>query len=199
MNIKCACDELLDVSKIQPNPKNPNKHSDEQIKRLAKIIEYQGQRSPIVISKRSGFVVVGHGRLEAMKLLGWEKVGVNYQEFDSEAQEYAHMTADNAIAEWASLDLKQINEDFLDFGPDFDVDMMGLKEFEIEPLEGSFPDLAGSDPDCQQVTFILSNEQRDILNEALKKAKKEEDCEDEINENKNGNALGAILRRYVYG
>lgn len=135
MKIQCSYSELLEVHKIIPHPKNPNTHSKEQIERLAKIIDYQGQRSPVVISKLSGFVVVGHGRFEAMKKLGWEKVAVDYQDFENEAAEYSHMTADNAIAEWASLDLSKINLDILDFGPEFDLETLGLKEFILEPAE----------------------------------------------------------------
>ncbi len=79
-----------------------------------------------------------------------------------------------------------------------DVDI-GVKIPEpINPSEVDLPNLGdGSDPDIQQVTFTLSNEQKDILDEAMDKAKKEEDCTDEINQNKNGNILAAILRAYV--
>lgn len=199
MKINCSHDELVDITRLVPHPKNPNKHPKEQIERLAKVIDYQGQRSPIVVSKQTGFVIVGHGRLEAMKSIGWDKVAVNFQDFESEAQEYSHMTADNALAEWAALDLGQINQDFLDLGPDLDVEMLGIKDFLIEPLDADFPELKAEDPDCQQVTFVLSNEQKDILSEALAKAQKNEDCSDGINENKNGNALSAIVKRYVYG
>lgn len=135
MNIKCSYTELVDTHKLTKHPKNPNKHSKEQIDRLSKIIDYQGQRSPVVVSKLSGFVVVGHGRLEAMKKLGWEKIAVDYQDFENEAQEYAHLTADNAIAEWAQLDLSKINMDILDLGPELDLDMLGLKDFVVEPLD----------------------------------------------------------------
>jgi hypothetical protein len=132
MKINCAHDELLELHKIIPNPKNPNKHPQDQIDRLAKLLDYQGQRHPIIVSNRSGFVVVGHGRLEAIKKLGWEKAAVNYQDFNDEAQEYAFVVSDNAIAEWADLDLSEINKEMLDLGPDFDVDMFGLKNFEID-------------------------------------------------------------------
>lgn len=135
MNIKCSYTELVDIKKLKKHPKNPNKHSKDQIERLAKIIEYQGQRSPVVISNLSGFIVVGHGRMEAMKKLGWKEIAVDYQDFENEAQEYAHLTADNAIAEWADLDLSQINLDILDLGPELDLDMLGLKDFVVEPLE----------------------------------------------------------------
>ncbi len=135
MKINCAHDELLELHKIIPNPKNPNKHPQDQIDRLSKLLDYQGQRHPIIVSNRSGFVVVGHGRLEAIKKLGWEKAAVNYQDFNDEAQEYAFIVSDNAIAEWADLDLSEINKEMLDLGPDFEIEMLGLKDFTIEPIE----------------------------------------------------------------
>lgn len=135
MNIKCQYKDLVDLHVLQPNPKNPNKHPKNQIERLAQIIDYQGMRSPIVVSKRSGFITKGHGRLEALKQLKWQKAPVDYQEYEDEAQEYADMVADNAIAEWAAQDLSEINLEMIELGPDFDVDMLGIENFTIEPIE----------------------------------------------------------------
>lgn len=118
-----------------PNPKNANKHPEDQIKRLAQIIDYQGMRSPIVVSKRSGFITKGHGRLEALKELGWKEAPVDYQEYENDAQEYADIIADNEIARWANTDLAMVNTEMLDLGPDLDIDMLGIKDFVIEPIE----------------------------------------------------------------
>lgn len=126
MEIKCAYTELVDVSKLVPNPKNNNKHPKNQIERLAKIIDFQGQRAPIVVSKRSGFIVKGHGRLEAIKLLGWEKCAVDYQDYESEAQEYADMIADNQIATWAEFDNEMVLAELPNL--DIDTDMLGMLE-----------------------------------------------------------------------
>ncbi len=137
MKIQCAHDALLPLHEIIENPKNPNKHPQSQIDRLAKLIDYQGQRHPIIISKRSGFVVVGHGRLEAIKKLGWEKAAVNYQEFENEAQEYAFVVSDNAIAEWAELDISSITDVLTDLGPEFsDLELLGIES--IESLKDVF-------------------------------------------------------------
>lgn len=135
MQFNCSYDELVEPHELVAHPQNPNKHPEGQIERLAKIIDYQGQRSPIVVCEETGFIIVGHGRLEAMKKLGWEKVAINRQKFKDEAQRYAHMTADNAIAEWAALDLAQINTDFIELGPELDLDFLGLKDFKIDILE----------------------------------------------------------------
>ena len=50
--IECKHDALVDVSALIPHPRNPNSHPDAQIELLAKIIEYQGWRRPIVVSTR---------------------------------------------------------------------------------------------------------------------------------------------------
>lgn len=199
MEIRAKEIQVVDIDSLVLNPKNNNKHPKEQIERLSKLIAYQGFRNPVVVSKRTGFVLAGHGRIEAAKMAGLKDVPVMYQDFENEAQEYAYLTSDNAIGHWSELDLSAINTEMLDLGPDFDIDLLGIKDFVIEPLDGVLPDLNGDEPDCQQVTFVLSNEQKDLLDEAIAKAKKEENCEDELNQNSNGNALAAILKRYVYG
>lgn len=135
MEIKANAIKVVDIDSLVPNPKNNNKHPKEQIERLAKLIKYQGFRNPLVVSNRSGFVLCGHGRIEAAKLAGLKEVPVMFQDFDNEAQEYAYLTSDNAIASWSELDLSMVNTEMLDLGPDFDVDLLGIKDFVIEPIE----------------------------------------------------------------
>jgi ParB-like chromosome segregation protein Spo0J len=136
LKINCAHHELVELHKLQPNPMNPNKHPARQIELLAKIIDYQGQRSPIVVSKRSGFITKGHGRLEAIKSLGWDKAAVDFQDYDSEAQEYADMVADNKIAELAEHDDNLMLESIKTLGIE-DLELLGLDNFNIniEPSE----------------------------------------------------------------
>lgn len=133
MIVRCKYDELVNINSLKPHPKNRNKHPSEQIERLAKVIEYQGWRYPVKVSKQSGFVTSGHGRIEAARKNGWDQVPVNYQDYDSQEQEYADVQSDNAIALWAELDLSGINSDIGDLGPDFDIDLLGIKQFSIEP------------------------------------------------------------------
>lgn len=114
--------EIVDVGSIVPNPKNANQHPPEQIKRLEKIISFQGFRNPLIVSNRTGFLVVGHGRLEAAKNLGMENVPVIRQDFENEAQEYAYLISDNEIARWAELDKEQLLND---------IDILGVESLEL--------------------------------------------------------------------
>ena len=108
--VHCAHDALVDITELIPNPRNPNKHGDKQVALLAKIIRHQGWRAPIVVSNRSGFIVAGHGRHEAAKLLNVQTVPVNRQDFATEADEWAHLVADNRIAELAENDDDALKE-----------------------------------------------------------------------------------------
>jgi hypothetical protein len=78
-------------------------------------------------------ITSGHGRLEAAKLLKWKEVPVSFQDYDSEEQEYADTISDNSLASWSELDLSGINSDLTDLGPDFDIDLLGIKEFSLVP------------------------------------------------------------------
>jgi len=127
------------VKNLNPHPKNPNKHSKEQVQRLADLIKYQGWRYPIIVSNQSGFIVSGHGRLAAAKLLKQEAVPVMFQDFENDDQEMAFLVSDNAIASWAELDLAAINAFVPELGPEFNIEMLGLKDFMVEPAEKVAP------------------------------------------------------------
>ncbi|MBU8870652.1 MAG: ParB/Srx family N-terminal domain-containing protein [Gemmatimonadales bacterium] len=104
IDVHCSHDKLVDTGKLRPNPINPNTHPPEQVAKLARLLLHHGWRHPITVSKRSGLVVAGHCRLLAALELKCDKVPVDYQEFDSEAQEWAVLASDNIVAELAITD-----------------------------------------------------------------------------------------------
>lgn len=154
MKIQCAYDKLIKIKDLTPHPKNRNKHNDEQIDRLAKILQYQGWRRPVRVSKLSGLITAGHGAVLSAQKNKWKEVPVNFQNYENEAQEYADVQADNAIASWAELDLSEINLDIGDLGPDFDIDLLGIKDFEIEPADKYGDQDADAVPDVRNTTDI---------------------------------------------
>lgn len=132
IDVHCAHSAIVDIEQLVPNPRNPNTHGDKQIALLAKIIRNQGWRNPVVISNRSGFIVKGHGRLEAAKLLNVAQVPIDAQDYESEAAEYADLIADNRIAELAEINdssIKGLLED--DMFDDFDMDLTGFDSEEL--------------------------------------------------------------------
>lgn len=131
----CAHDEIVAIDKLIPNPKNPNTHPDDQIKALAKIIRGTGWRGAITVSKRSGFIVKGHGRLLAAQLNELTEVPVDYQEYASEAEEYADMVADNRLSELSQIDSKLLADLMADVDTgEIPMEMTGYTEKEYESL-----------------------------------------------------------------
>ena len=135
MGIEAREIKIVPIESIKKNPKNRNKHPEDQIQRLADIIAENGFRTPLVVSNQSGLLVAGHGRLLAAIKAGLKEVPVIFQDFDSPEQEYQHGIADNAIQTWAEIDLAGINADLGDLGPDFNIDLLGLKDFILEPAD----------------------------------------------------------------
>lgn len=207
MEIKATEIILFPITKLSEYPLNANEHTSEQIDKIIELGEHYGFRDPLIVDKDlqpdgTHWVLAGNGRLQAARKAGWENLPIILQPFKSDAEKYGFMVSHNAVSStgWGGgLDLAKINTDISQFGPELDVEMLAIKDFVIDPSEIDLPELKSEEPDCQQVTFVLSNEQKDILDEAISKAKKDEDCSDELNQNSNGNALAAIVKRYVYG
>lgn len=134
--VYCSHDEVVDIMKVIPNPKNPNMHPERQIEILSQVIKAQGWRKPITVSKRSGFVVAGHGRLQAALMLKLDKVPVDYQDYANEAEEYADLVADNRIAELSEINdelLHSLLEEIKEF-EDFNFELTGYTDFDIDSI-----------------------------------------------------------------
>ena len=146
IKIYCKYDELIDPKLLIDYEKNRNKHGQDQIERLAKIYMYQGIRHPIIVDKERGVIAAGHGRKLAAIRAGVKFFPVVYQKFESDEQFYSFVQSDNAIALWADLDFNGINIDVGDFDSDFNIDMLGIKNFTLDMIEKEFnPDIKDED------------------------------------------------------
>ena len=132
--IYCAHTDVVATDSLIENPRNPNRHPEDQIIALAKIIRHQGWRNPIVVSRRSGFVVKGHGRLLAARMLGLEEVPVDYQDYENEAAEWADMVADNKIAELSNMDEEELNAIIRELDGQIDLELTGFQTSEINNI-----------------------------------------------------------------
>lgn len=135
IEVWCSFEKLVPVEEINPNPRNPNMHPQRQIELLAKNIQHFGWRHPITVSKLSGFIVAGHGRLMAAKQLGLKIVPVDVQDFADENEELAVLVADNRLAELSTLDLNEL-EKIADSWKreNFDTLLAGFEPVDLETL-----------------------------------------------------------------
>jgi len=131
--VYCAHDKIVALSDLKLNPKNPNHHSEAQIEIGARIIRGNGWRAPITISTLSGMVTRGHGRILFAQKAGLTTGPIDYQDYESEAAEWADLLADNRLSEMSEINLSEVKS-VLDDIEGIDVDLTGYDLDEI--LEG---------------------------------------------------------------
>lgn len=156
MEIKTVKDfQLVDVGKLVPYINNARTHSPAQIAKLRASIREFGFLSPLVID-RDFNVLVGHGRLDAAKEEGYQKVPCVFADDLTEAQKKAYILADNRMAMDAGWDeeLLRIEIESLQ-GADFDVSLTGFREDEVTDLFAvrEDPDDAGSNKEYDEGEF----------------------------------------------
>ena len=100
--------KLTPIGQLKPHPANPNTHPAEQLRLYQKIIHHQGWRRPIVVSRRSGYIIKGHGAWQAARAAGWGRVPVELQDYESEAAELTDLLADNQLARLSRPDEDQL-------------------------------------------------------------------------------------------
>ncbi len=171
IKIYCGHDELVPIGEMKPHPKNPNVHPDHQVTALAKVFQGNGWRSPITVSKLSGFIIRGHGRLMAAERLGMSSVPVDYQDYTNEQAELADLVADNTIPELAHLDQDMLKEivTMLD-DSQFDLSLTGIHEDVLEGMLDDFedpgipdalppPPIEGEDNRTQSFIIVYTSEE----------------------------------------
>jgi len=89
---------------IRPYPKNAKKHPQKQIEQIAASIKEFGMQQDVIVDKQ-GYIIVGHGRYEAMLHLGWsaDKIKEYVKVADlTEEQAKSYRLADNKLneSEW---------------------------------------------------------------------------------------------------
>lgn len=139
MQIHTKYDKLVNPKELKEHPKNANKHGSDQVERLAELYKYHGIRHPIIVSNLSGYIVAGHGRKLAAIRAGIKEFPIVYQDFKDNDAEYAFLISDNAISDWSMLDLSFVNNDLQNLGPDFDINMLGIKDFTLDMFEKEEP------------------------------------------------------------
>ena len=128
--------EYLEVSNLQPNPRNARLHSKKQLHQIAASIGEFGFNIPVLIDIKN-VIIAGHGRVDAARILGMQTIPVLRIEHLTDAQKQAFALADNKIAlnshwdlEGLALQMKELSALELDF----DIETTGFETAEIDLL-----------------------------------------------------------------
>jgi DNA modification methylase len=141
--------EGLPPSALKPDPRNPRRHSDRQINQISRSITSFGFNVPVLIDQRNR-IVAGHGRVQAAKKLGLDRVPVIRLEHLSAAQAQAFAIADNRLADVATWDDRLLGEIFSELAAldlDFSLEDTGFTMAEIDLRIEGLSEASGGAPD----------------------------------------------------
>jgi ParB family chromosome partitioning protein len=192
------------VSDLIPYVNNARTHSEEQVNQIVSSMKEFEFTNPILTDGDNG-IIAGHGRLMAAKKLGMDSVPTVELSHLSAAQKKAYIIADNKLAINASWDDELLALEFDELREmDFDLELTGFDDSELDALIGAFADEVdlpalndGDKPEFQQMTFTLHDSQAEQVKIAIDAAKYKGDFIDSLNENSNGNALSRICETYL--
>lgn len=137
--------EYIPIEDIKPYENNAKIHTEEQIEQIKKSIEEFGMNDPIGIWGKENIIIEGHGRLMALKELGWTEVPVIRLDDLTDEQRKAYTLIHNQTTMNTGFDLDILNEELQSI--DLDMSFFGFDEipepeidikdddFDIEDIE----------------------------------------------------------------
>ena len=136
--------EYVSIDKIKPYQRNARKHDSKSIEVIANSISEFGMADPIAVWGKENIVIEGHGRLLALKQLGYDKAPIIHLDYLTDEQRRAYTLAHNKTAEFSEWDMELLtdeaesifNIDLSDFGFDLSED----EEEETEIIEDEVPE-----------------------------------------------------------
>lgn len=178
-----------------PYGNNAKTHPDAQLANITVSLERYGWRVPVLIDRR-GVIIAGHGRVEAAlrsPVMRDKPVPCIVADDLTDAQAAEFRIVDNKTAEspW-DMDALAAELEAVDLS-DFDFDF-GLEMADEYGTDFSLPD--GDKPEMVQITFVLHEKQKELIERALDAVRGTE-TETFGNTNKNGNALYEVVRQWA--
>lgn len=139
--------EYKNIEDLKPYENNSRTHSEEQIKQIVNSMKEFGWTNPILLDGNNG-IIAGHARLKAAWLLGMSQVPCVELDGLSEAQKRAYIIADNKLAINAGWDTELLSAELQELKDiDFDLDLIGFDENELDDLLKSDQVEGLTDPD----------------------------------------------------
>jgi DNA modification methylase len=157
--------EVVPISSLRPYERNARIHSPHQIREIASSMEKFGVTTPILID-RNRVVVAGHARLEALKLLGRERIHIISLENLTQAQVRAYRLADNKLSENATWDVQLLGVELrelaeLDIDGEFSIPGFetGAVDFLIQNLDQGSSDESDEIPEINETASPVTQEE----------------------------------------
>ena len=174
---------------------NPRQLTKDQYAQLKDSLTRFGLVDPLIVNKhksRKNILVGGHQRLKIAKEMGMDKIPCVEVDLPLDQEKELNIRLNKNVGEW----------DYDSLANYFDVSELmewGFTDndlFQFDQNYGTDFELPDGDKEpFQQMTFTVSNEQAEVVENTIKKAK-QNDFGNTGNKNSNGNALWWVCNSY---
>ena len=132
--------QQITLEQLVPYARNARTHSETQVAQIAGSIAEFGFVNPVLVGG-DNIIIAGHGRVMAAKKLGLKTVPTIKLDHLTENQRRALVIADNKIAENAGWDEELLRLELQNLADeDFDLDLLGFDDVELDDLLTSLDD-----------------------------------------------------------
>lgn len=122
----------LKIDELKPYDKNAKIHTKEQVEQIKKSIEEFGMNDPIAVWGKDNLIVEGHGRLEALKELGYDEVECIRLDHLTDEERKAYTLVHNKLTMNTDFDFELLTGELVDLAEDFDMTQFGFLENSID-------------------------------------------------------------------
>lgn len=140
--------EYIDIEDLKPYLNNAKIHTAEQIEQIKKSIEEFGMNDPIAVWKENE-IIEGHGRLIALKELGYNTVPIVRLDHLTDDQRKAYMLVHNKLTMNTGFDFSVLELE-LENITDIDMSSFGFESFDVD-IDGLFEEAEEKEKEAKKI------------------------------------------------
>lgn len=123
--------QYIKISELTPYENNARTHSNEQIEAICNSIKEFGFINPVIIDENN-MILVGHGRIEAAKVLGLDEAPYRRVTNLTEDQKRAYILADNKLSDLGGWDEDLLAQELGEI--ELDMSLFGFDNVELDEI-----------------------------------------------------------------